>query len=126
VNLRHAAALALAGWYLLIPNPRRPKISLIFWTQEGLYNTLAECEQHRRDWIQCADKPDYRTPGAKLCGREGGKFTPDEDRKALKLSRCVSSSEFLPMVRAANQAMKSRPSKSGQFNSETRTPSTSN
>jgi hypothetical protein len=108
MKLRHVASLALVGWYLLIPNPRRPKISLIFWTGEGLYGTLAECEQHRRNWIECADRPDYRTPNGKLCGREGGAFTVDEDRKALKLSRCVPSSEFLKMGRAADQSMKSR------------------
>ena len=103
MNLRHAATLALVGWYLMIPNPRRPKISLIFRTQEGLYDTLAKCEQHRQNWIQCVDRPDYRTPDAKLCGREDGKFTPDEDRKALRLSRCVPSIEYLKMIRAANQ-----------------------
>ena len=103
MKTRHAAALALVGWYLLIPNPRRPKISLIWWTQEGLYDTLAICEEHRQDWIRCADRPDYRTPNGKICGREGGKFTIDEDRKAVRLSRCVPSTKFLQMIHAANQ-----------------------
>ena len=102
-GIRHAAALFLAGWYLLIPNPRRPKISLIFWTREGLYDTLEKCEQAKQNWIQCADRPDYRTPNeTKSCGREGGKFTVDEDRKALRLSRCVSSGIFLQMIGASS------------------------
>jgi hypothetical protein len=81
---RHAAALALMGRYLMIPDPRSPKISFSLGTQEGDYGTLGECEQHRRNWIECADRPDYRTPNGKLCGREGGKFTVEEDRKGIK------------------------------------------
>ena len=93
MKLRHGSALALVGWYLLIPNPRRPKIPFMYWTQEGLYGTLANCEESQRDWIQCVNRPEYRKPGAKPCKTEGGKFTPQEDRKALKLSQCIASDD---------------------------------
>jgi hypothetical protein len=107
---RHAAALALVGWILLIPNPRRPTVPLIWWTQEGLYDTLAICEQRRQNWIQCADRPHYRTPDAKPCGREGGKFTRDEDRKALKLSQCISSDD--PRFEGTQPALNFKPAES--------------
>jgi hypothetical protein len=42
MNLRHAAALALVGWYLMVPpTPWNPKIST--WTIWNSYDTAAQC-----------------------------------------------------------------------------------
>lgn len=48
--LRHAAALALVGWYLMMPSPRmalarRADPSLTGWRQMGVYDSAAECNQ---------------------------------------------------------------------------------
>jgi hypothetical protein len=99
MNLRHAA-LALVGWYLLIPNPRRPTLPFVYWTQEGRYDTLARCEESQREWVECVNRPDYRKPGAKPCKSEGGKYSPEEDRKTFELSECIASDD--PRLCVAN------------------------
>ena len=81
------------GWYLLIPNPRRPTLPFVYWTQEGRYDTLAGCEESLREWVECVNRPDYRKPGAKPCKSEGGKYSPEGDRKAFKLSECIASDD---------------------------------
>jgi hypothetical protein len=46
---RHAAALALVGWYLIAPPPRSsdgvidPKAPLSEWQIEGRFDTIEEC-----------------------------------------------------------------------------------
>ena len=56
MKLRHAAALALVGWYLMMPPPTKaPKYGwsvslsepLIRWHHVGSYDTAAECENAR-------------------------------------------------------------------------------
>jgi hypothetical protein len=42
---RHAAALALVGWYLMVPPiaPPDPGTDLKYWSNEGSFDTAAEC-----------------------------------------------------------------------------------
>ena len=55
MNLRHAAALALVGWYLLVPphgpNGRwDPRAPLSKWVMDGSYDTAKECDaRYHRD-----------------------------------------------------------------------------
>ncbi len=57
---RHAAALALVGWYLMSPlvDQKAAKIvyeaPLTYWEHEGSFDTAAECERKRKEnvrWI---------------------------------------------------------------------------
>ncbi len=51
MRLRHAAALALTGWYLMVPPPEpfystldaRAKEPLSQWMRVGTYDTATEC-----------------------------------------------------------------------------------
>ena len=67
---RHAAALALVGWYLMVP-PSAFKVAdlasgldpLWWWIQVGSFDSVNECEQGRRMMIDrfMADlQRDYR------------------------------------------------------------------
>ena len=66
MKLRHAAALALVGWYLMMP-PARPQTRvpvdldapLSKWTVDSSYDTAAEC---RRE-IEFAKQTDARLAG---------------------------------------------------------------
>jgi hypothetical protein len=60
MNLRHAAALALVGWYLMAPVPTKaplgqqpinPDLPLSKWTIEQSFDTAAECEHWRASAI---------------------------------------------------------------------------
>jgi hypothetical protein len=49
---RHAAALALVGWYLMLPPPdlaavHRTDAPLSRWLQIGTYNSVKECNENR-------------------------------------------------------------------------------
>lgn len=56
MKLRHAAALALAGWYCLIAPPVRrgsdalnPDAPLSQWNLHASYDSARDCERERRD-----------------------------------------------------------------------------
>jgi len=57
--LRHTAALALAGWYLILPNPLLDgspdtNAPLSAWSQSGIFDRAADCEQANLKLIQRA------------------------------------------------------------------------
>ncbi len=45
MNCRHVAALALVGWYLLLPT-NSPKAPLSQWKQAQSFDTAADCEAY--------------------------------------------------------------------------------
>jgi len=64
VNLRHAAALALVGWYLVLPpiSDGKPDTSapLSSWEQWRSFDTAESCEQARdfkREQMKKYDEP---------------------------------------------------------------------
>lgn len=63
VKPRHAAALALVGWYLMTPptpNNDPDQFSanapLSSWVQVGSYNSLEDCKNEQKGWIRTALK----------------------------------------------------------------------
>jgi hypothetical protein len=53
MKIRHAAALALVGWYLIAPPPRTedgtdydPKAPLSEWQKIGKFETIEECRTY--------------------------------------------------------------------------------
>lgn len=76
MNLRHAAALALVGWYLMSPlvDHKAEKLlyeaPLTYWEHEGSFDTAAECERKLRDNVRVMSnltmKSTDRSPGYNL------------------------------------------------------------
>ena len=73
MSRRHAAALALVGWYLMVVPPRIEdgrfagldfSAPLSIWTQVGSYKTVAQCnvgmERYPRMLANSNVEPDYR------------------------------------------------------------------
>ena len=65
MKLRHAAALALAGWYLMLGAPtgkmgiRDYSAPVSKWEQMGGYDTAAECEADEQEkWKLARDDGD--------------------------------------------------------------------
>jgi len=51
MNLRHAAALALAGWYLMAPcDDCLVKAPISQWTVKRSFDTAAQCEAANAFW----------------------------------------------------------------------------
>lgn len=56
MKLRHTAALALMGWYLIVPTPemaraRRDDVSLSRWYQIGSYDSADDCNQAKNGML---------------------------------------------------------------------------
>src|SRR5208283_1686320 len=57
MNPRHAAALALVGWYLILPSPemataKKMDSSLSRWSRLGVYASADECHNVFRYWAE--------------------------------------------------------------------------
>jgi hypothetical protein len=50
MNLRHAAALALVGWYLMVPSKKDPNAPIRDWGHYGSYDTAKECGEEQ-EWL---------------------------------------------------------------------------
>jgi hypothetical protein len=71
MNLRHTAALALVGWYLMMPPVREPKhdepyvddrASYSEWAALIWFSDQAQCEQNRDDRIQVIEHDSVKFP----------------------------------------------------------------
>jgi hypothetical protein len=54
VNLHHITALALVGWYLMLPPDGKPTAPLSQWTLVRSYDNVGACEKLRDDSITAA------------------------------------------------------------------------
>ena len=55
MKLRHAAALASVGWYLMVPPVQKPTSRLSQWKTLKVFVTEALCEAERKAMIEEAD-----------------------------------------------------------------------
>jgi hypothetical protein len=92
--LRHAAALALVGWYLMVP-PRvdpngRPLLEppLARWIQGHSFDTAADCETFKRATITNSENGLYDSALGALGPAESARF-----HDGIKHSLCVSSDD---------------------------------
>jgi hypothetical protein len=84
---RHASALALVGWYLMVPPfsakevfPDKP---LSDWQPADIYSTRTECEEGKRDTVQ--------EMTAFLA--DAYKMAPTPKVKALQAGKCIETDD---------------------------------
>ena len=87
MKLRHAAALALVGWYLMVPIPGNdtipdPAITFSKWINIRSFDSAERCEDGRLNVIKSG------VGGPQLMGYPEG-----EVKKVLLLSQCVVSDD---------------------------------
>jgi hypothetical protein len=76
MNLRHAAALALVGWYLMQPpsdnSHGRPDSDapLPQWQESGSFDSAAKCNKERFDTINTYEKLLAEAQKSKSSGRD--------------------------------------------------------
>ena len=86
---RHAAALALVGWYLMMPFPKTkcPDKSLNDYIHVKSYDTAKDCEKDKVDLIEQTRQPNYAV-------REGFKsWTVLQVRTMLQVSECIATDD---------------------------------
>jgi hypothetical protein len=82
MNLRHAAALALIGWYLMIP-PRTAHDQQAFDDQAPI----------ARWFVFSAHDAAHECEGAKFLNREAHKQTADPMKPALDSAQCIATDD---------------------------------
>jgi hypothetical protein len=94
VNLRHAAALALVGWYLMIapPSPDHtalvPSAPLSQWKLDGSYDTAAQCMKARSKVIE------RLAHDLRAVGPDGKTLDKEETRRSNEtIVKCIASDD---------------------------------
>jgi len=87
VNLRHAAALALVGWYLMVPIPGNdpipdPVATFSKWVSIRSFDSAERCEDGRQNVIRLG------AGGPQLMS-----YPDQEVKKVLLLSQCVATDD---------------------------------
>jgi hypothetical protein len=86
MNLRHAAALALVGWYLMSPlvDHSQGKIlyeaPLAYWEIDESFDTAAECRRHREENISLMSQIELRA--SKQSEKEQERYEAQEDAES--------------------------------------------
>jgi hypothetical protein len=80
MRLRHAAALALVGWYLMVPPFQRGGVNLDAplrsWRLFGSYDTAKDCED---DHLEMVEKSKHAAPSGHLI---------------IELAQCIASDDL--------------------------------
>jgi hypothetical protein len=88
MTLRHAAALALVGWYLMVPMPGNDPIpnaevrSFAKWIHVHSFDSADTCEAGKIRLIRSGLKP-----------FELGSYPEQEVKKVLLIGRCIASDD---------------------------------
>lgn len=88
MKLRHAAALALLGWYLMAPLPGNDPIpnpgarSFAKWVHLVSFDSAEKCEAARPNVVRAG------VGGPQLMG-----YPPEEVKKVLLLSQCIAADD---------------------------------
>jgi hypothetical protein len=97
---RHAAALALAGWYLMVPpplasNPNKPDLSapLSKWTVRKKTVTAAQCQAHRDAGILLEHDPNFRQYAEITARQKGQIFSIEKLRDFTEPQKCIASDD---------------------------------
>ena len=78
---RHAAALALVGWYLLVPAPGDETQPLSYWSHVESYDTAKECQQGLHAWYDQNERHGFVVQG----------FTPAQIKSAWLMAECIET-----------------------------------
>jgi hypothetical protein len=98
MNLRHAAALVLVGWYLMVPplSPSGPHYVVLRgaplseWIIDESFDSAAECEQARHDGILSARQSAEK---AGICKPVPGSTCDDPLLQEAVLAKCIATDD---------------------------------
>ena len=103
MRFRRAAALALAGWYLMVPPTVKnagwqidENAPLSRWKIEGSYDSADSCTSDQRTWITTLKSlygPDYVKRITKLIGPNGANEQVTAFDGSLIESQCIASDD---------------------------------
>jgi hypothetical protein len=87
-KIAHGAALALVGWYLMVPPLPKPNASLSRWRILKILESEAECQAHRKKMLREVD--DDETGEASIITFE----TPQGEKQfAARAASCIDTKD---------------------------------
>jgi hypothetical protein len=100
MNLRHAAAFALVGWYLVMPppltsNPNKPDLiaPLSKWIVREQFDTASKCKKSRQVVTPLEHDPNFQ-PAAETAARQQGQvFSVEKWRAFAEPQKCIASDD---------------------------------
>jgi hypothetical protein len=88
MKLCHAAALALVGWYLMVPD-RDFGAPISTWVQEGSFDTAAQCtDQQSRVTEMLHDPKEIAEQQSKIKG-----WQAETALKRIEASKCIATDD---------------------------------
>jgi hypothetical protein len=92
MKLRHAAALALVGWYLMLPPPFG-QASLDQWDILSAFDTAQECENHKSELLRVVSDPKQFAKFAAEAKKQDPTWNRDTAISRIQGSECVSTDD---------------------------------
>jgi hypothetical protein len=88
VNLRHATALAIVGWYLMVPTPAPETFMTVTppigrWAHRGSYDSEKECDQALDEMYRKSERAGFEMKG----------FSPEDVRRSWAFAQCISTDD---------------------------------
>lgn len=100
VKPRHAAALALVGWYLMAPpsvpsDPNTPDLSapLGKWEVRETLTTQAQCEKYKAALEFVVHDPSFQEYGAAIARKQSRPWDIERARAFTDFQKCVASDD---------------------------------
>lgn len=92
MNLRHATALALVGWYLMVPPfAALNETHLSHWDLISSFDTAVECENAMHAVAERANDPKFMAEEAKRLKAQG--FDLKAGARRFAAARCISTDD---------------------------------
>jgi hypothetical protein len=83
---RHAASLALVGWYLMVPPATplmHPMSPISWWIHLGKYDTEKECDQALAEMYRKNEQAGFKMEGV----------NPEEVKRSYSLAQCIATDD---------------------------------
>jgi hypothetical protein len=88
MKTRHAAALALVGWYLMMPAPARETFMEVtppigHWDRLGSYDSEKDCDHASDEMYHTSERAGFEMKGV----------NPEDVRRSWALAQCISADD---------------------------------
>jgi hypothetical protein len=94
VKLYHTAALALVGWYLMVPPSSDSAVSLSKWKIVASFDSSEKCEGQRTALAQTLQDPLEQAETAKEVAKEGKVWNRDLALSRSQCAQCISTDDL--------------------------------
>jgi hypothetical protein len=93
MRLRHAAALGISGWYLMMPPSSNLSAPLNQWPVAASFDTADQCESQRMVVYQNMHDPTQQAETAKDVAKEGKTWNRNLAVSRIEAAQCIETDD---------------------------------